>query len=253
MNISVIRPKLLEQIELDSGDYFIVVDTFRATTTLTVIAEIGVKTIYVVKNQHDARFVQDQLCSDCLLVGEEKGLMIPGFDFGNSPTEILNEEIQKAKAIFTSSNGAKVLIQLKDMKNVYLGALVNLTILSETIGREAYQEEKNIFIVPAGNSFDPKEYVIEDWITSVLLVKKITSRKKFQITVQDDFWNRTIRLLDEGADIKDLIINSKNGKYLTKIGFEKDLYFSASIDKMSNFLKVKKWLKIDESDCIVLE
>ena len=38
-----------------------------------------------------------------------------------------------------------------NLKNVYLGALVNLTSLSETVGKLASLEEKDIFIIPAGN------------------------------------------------------------------------------------------------------
>ncbi len=253
MNIFIIRPKLITQFEFNDEDYFIVVDTFRATTTLAVLANYGIKTIYVVNNQHDARFVQKQKCSDCLLIGEEKGIRIPGFDYGNSPTEISKERIQNKNAIFTSSNGAKTLIQLKNMKNVYLAALVNMTSLSETVGKLAFQKEKNIVIIPAGNHYNLDDYIVEDWITSALIARKITETRNFQITNRDEFWDKTTRLLDEEADIKDLLIKSKNGRYLTKLGFERDIHFSISIDRLGDFLKVKKWLKIDDSDCIVLE
>jgi hypothetical protein len=37
------------------------------------------------------------------------------------------------------------------------------------------------------------------------------------------------------------------------LGFEDDVIFSISIDKTDNFLKVKKWLKINDYDCVVLE
>ncbi len=253
MNISVIRPSYLNQFNFDDEDFFLVVDTFRATTTLAVLANLGAKKIYVVNDQHDAKHVQEELCSNCLLIGEERGIKIAGFDYGNSPSSILRERIQNKSVIFTSSNGAKTLIQLRNMKNVYLGALVNLSSISEFVGKLASKEKKNIIIIPAGHNNNSDEFIVEDWITSVLITKKIIEMESFKIVKQDEFWNKSLKILDQRANLEHLLVNSTNGRYLTKLGFENDIIFSISIDKMNNFLKVKEWLKIGNSDCIVLE
>ncbi len=60
-------------------------------------------------------------------------------------------------------------------------------------------------------------------------------------------------MLKEESTLEKLLINSPNGKYLIELGFEDDVTFSISIDKTDNFLKVKKWLKINDYDCVVLE
>lgn len=253
MKILIIRPNSLRLSDFDEEDIFLVIDTFRATSTLAVLAESGVENIFIVKNQEEARILQKQLCPDCLLIGEEKGLKIKGFDYGNSPSILYEKNLANRNVVFTSSNGAKTLILLKNKKYVFLGALVNLTSISEKVSKLAAKEKKNVIIIPAGHHGDPREYVLEDWITSVLIARRISERTEFPIVIQDDFWNKTVDALKEESTLEKLLINSPNGKYLIELGFEDDVTFSISIDKTDNFLKVKKWLKINDYDCVVLE
>ncbi|MHA1218511.1 MAG: 2-phosphosulfolactate phosphatase [Candidatus Heimdallarchaeaceae archaeon] len=253
MRISTIRPNLLRLSDYDKEDIFLVIDTFRATSTLAVLAESGVENIFIVKNQEEARILQKQLCPGCLLIGEEKGLKIKGFDYGNSPSILYKKNLENKSVVFTSSNGAKTLILLKNKKNVFLGALVNLSSISKKVSKLAAKEKKNVIIIPAGHQGNPKEYVLEDWITSVLIARKISELTEFPIVTQDDFWDKTIDVLDEKSTLEKLLINSPNGMYLAELGFEKDVIFSISVDKIGNFLKVKKWLKINDYDCVVLE
>ena len=142
---------------------------------------------------------------------------------------------------------------LKNKKNVFLGASVNLPSISKEVSKLAAKEKKNVIIIPAGHQGNPKEYVLEDWITSVLIARKVSELTEFPIVTQDDFWDKTIDALDEESTLEKLLINSPNGRYLTELGFENDVIFSISVDKIDNFLKVKKWLKIDGYNCVKLE
>ncbi len=253
MEILTIRPNSLHLFDYDKEDIFLVIDTFRATSTLAVLVESGVENIFIVKNQEEARILQKQLCPDCLLIGEEKGLKIKGFDHGNSPSILYEKNLENKSVVFTSSNGAKTLILLKNKKNVFLGALVNLSSISDKVSKLAAKKKKNVVIIPAGNHGDPKEYVLEDWITSVLIARRVSELTEFPIVIQDDFWDKTIDVLDEESTLEKLLINSPNGKYLAELGFEDDVIFSISVDKINNFLKVKEWLKINDYDCVMLE
>ena len=253
MEVSVIRPNYLDEYNLDRDDFYIVIDTFRATTTLSFLASFGSKNIYVVNDKNDAIAVKKQFCKDCLLIGEERGIKIKGFDFGNSPSELVKEDVRNKDVIFTSSNGAKTLVKLKRMNNIFLGALVNLTTLSTEIANLAFQSKKNIILIPAGNYHKPEKFVLEDWITSALIVENISKIKDFTVINRDKYWDKTTKILNKGEDLTDLIIGSRNARYLAKIGYQNDVLISTMKDEINNLLKVKKWLKIDESNCVVLE
>ncbi|MCE7738639.1 MAG: 2-phosphosulfolactate phosphatase [Candidatus Heimdallarchaeota archaeon] len=100
MRILTIRPNLLRLSDYDKEDIFLVIDTFRATSTLAVLAESGVENIFIVKNQEEARILQKQLCPGCLLIGEEKGLKIKGFDYGNSPSFLYKKNLENKSVVF---------------------------------------------------------------------------------------------------------------------------------------------------------
>ena len=58
MEILTVRPNSLHLSDYDKKDIFLVIDTFRATSTLAVLAESGAKDIFIVKNQEEARILQ---------------------------------------------------------------------------------------------------------------------------------------------------------------------------------------------------
>src|SRR5690242_5515107 len=85
----------------------IVVDALRASTTLSVMLDQGAERILVVADVEDA-FALAAQTPGALLAGERGGQPLPGFDFGNSPLEILSApRLDGRTVVFTSSNGAQ--------------------------------------------------------------------------------------------------------------------------------------------------
>lgn len=253
MRISVIRPSLLEKAEYDSTTVFVIIDTFRATTTLSTLKDSGVKRFYVVKNKEEAGYLKQKYYPNSLLIGEEHGLKIEGFDYGNSPTALLGKKLSSKQVIFTSSNGAKTMLLLEPNQNVFLAALVNLSSVSTKICDLVEKIQADILIVPAGVYENPNHYAIEDWITAVYFVEKINEKLRYSLHVQDVFWNKTKELLNSQEDIGSLLIKSEAGQHLAHIGYSEDVHFALKIDKHSNFLKVKKWLNFDGLKCVEIE
>ncbi len=253
MKISVIRPSLLEKTYFESNSIFVVIDTFRATTTLSTLKNSGVKNFYVVENKEDAEFLKQKSLLDCLLIGEERGIKIEGFDYGNSPSSLLGEKLSSREVIFTSSNGAKTLFLLESKVHVYLAALVNLSSVAQAVSNIALENNSEIVVIPAGIFENSKIYAIEDWITAVHLVEKITKIIPYLVCIKDKFWKKTIKILGEKRSIGSLLINSDAGQYLEKIGYGEDILFAINLDRFNNFLKVKKWRNFDDLKCVELE
>lgn len=68
-----------------------------------------------------------------LLIGEREGKKLPGFDFGNSPTELASEALQGKYIAHTTHAGTQGLVNAKKAKMVLTGALVNAKATAEYI------------------------------------------------------------------------------------------------------------------------
>lgn len=254
MKISVLRPSFLKIMNYDPSTIFVIIDTLRATTTLSTLKNLGVKKFYIVRNKEDARKLKMNFFPSSLLIGEEHGTKIKDFDYGNSPTALLAENhLSSEQVVFTSSNGSKTMLHLESMDYVYLAALVNLSKTAETVIGVSKANKSEIVIVPAGVFNNPNLYAIEDWITAVYLIEKINKIISYPVHTEDQFWGKTKKILDKNTNFQSLLINSTAGQYLEKIGYAQDVIFCSNFDMFHNFLKVKKWLNFSGLKCVELE
>src|SRR5262249_61091165 len=70
---------------------------------------------------------------DALLCGEREGLLIPGFDLGNSPSEYAAAVVQGRTLLFASTNGSLALRAAQGARRRVLAAFVNLAAVVERI------------------------------------------------------------------------------------------------------------------------
>jgi 2-phosphosulfolactate phosphatase len=213
----------------------------------------GIEKIIVVQEGSCAKKLRNEIFPKYLLIGEEGGLKIPGFDYGNTPSQFYDQDFSKKRVIFTSTSGAKTILLLKPQKNVFIGSLLNLERLSEEVSLIMKDEVSDLYIIPAGYYKDENAYTVEDWITSLLIANKIVEKTDELIESQNNFFLKTKQLYEEEPNISRLLRSSPNAKNLIKLGFEEDVDFALSVNKIDNFLKVKKWLNFGEINCVALE
>ena len=253
MKISVMRPSLLEDTDYDSDTIFVIIDTLRATTTLSALKESNATKFHIVNNKENARLLKKELYPNSTLVGEERGIKVEGFDFGNSPSELIGRTLLSDHVIFTSSNGAKVLLILENKMHVYLAALVNLSRVTKEILEVAKTYNSTIVVIPAGIFGDPEHLSIEDWVTAYYIVRKITENLALEICVKDEFWKEIQKIIQNTPDIESLLVNAEASQYLKNIGYEEDVFFALKQDVFDNFLKVKKWESFGDIKYVELE
>ena len=91
----------------DAVGLVVVIDVFRCFTTEAVAFENGAKEIVLVAEIEEAFDLQKQGRGD-LLMGEVGGKKPQGFEFGNSPYELKNEDLT-GKTIIQSTRAGTVL------------------------------------------------------------------------------------------------------------------------------------------------
>jgi phosphosulfolactate phosphohydrolase-like enzyme len=129
----------------------VIVDTFRATATVPVSMCAGVKTLVVLKDTSAARKIKSENPS-AILAGEKGGLLLPGFDVGNSPygiRELMKDAKNKGRMlILNTGNFSRVLeesISLVD-GSVICGGVVNRKYMVEYIKKKIKSFKSIIFI-----------------------------------------------------------------------------------------------------------
>lgn len=103
----------------------VIIDVYRAYTCTPLLFSLGIKKAILVATPSDAFALKDH-DSDIVLIGEVGGIPIEGFDFGNSPSQILNAKPDqfKGKTVVqrTSSGVQGAIAALAAAEEVLLGS-----------------------------------------------------------------------------------------------------------------------------------
>ncbi|HBC17805.1 MAG TPA: 2-phosphosulfolactate phosphatase, partial [Alcanivorax sp.] len=103
----------------------VIIDVIRAFTTSHHAFRKGLRCIWPVENAEQAFALRDEHLPDALLAGEVDALPIKGFDFGNSPWEIDQADLQDRELILRTTNGVAATLKARDSKEVLVAGLVN--------------------------------------------------------------------------------------------------------------------------------
>jgi 2-phosphosulfolactate phosphatase len=116
-----------------SGSVVVMVDAFRASTTIAVLISKGARVVPVASVAAAASAATD------FRIGERGSAKVAGFDFGNSPTEILGSEIPPGSTVaLSTTNGTRIVEAARGAKTILTGAFVNAGILAECLAGGTY-------------------------------------------------------------------------------------------------------------------
>lgn len=92
------------------GGTAVVVDVLRAFTTASLACALGADHVLLAAGTQEAFALRDQLDGDALLVGEDGGLPIPGFDLSNSPVEVVGADVVGRVLVHRTTSGTRAAI-----------------------------------------------------------------------------------------------------------------------------------------------
>ena len=252
MKVRVISTFSFAKLKKKKKAVFVVIDTFRATSSIVTMMNSGASRIFVTDNGDNAKKLKALLLPDALLIGESKGIMIEGFDYGNTPSIFSRKSFKGKDIIFTSSSGAKAITGLKAQNNIFIGSLLNLNSVITKVAEIAKKEEHDIFILPSGSAWDETMYVIEDWLTGILMANNLSSRFGFIDISKGDFYSKTEEITEGEYVLTHLLKNSPNGKALVELGFEDDVDFAVRLSKINNAPEIKEFREMEGiSFCVI--
>lgn len=194
----------------------VVIDVLRAFTTTCFHFANGAVKIIPVGEVEEARKLRKQN-PHFVLAGERLGEKQPGFDFGNSPFELLNVDLQGKTVIFTTSTGTKGILRSTQAQEIITGSFVNAGAVTTYIQKRRPSE---ITLLCTDEREDPN---LEDWQLALFLSGKLRGQ-------QTDF--DKIR--------KQLLLRSGLHPFIydpQKAGLKKDLHLALELDRFDFVVK----------------
>jgi 2-phosphosulfolactate phosphatase len=112
----------------------VVIDVFRAFSVEAYLFAGGAEKVIPVADEKLAYRLKAEH-PEYLLIGERGGKMLPGFDAGNSPSQLLGIDVRGKTAVHTTSAGTQGLFGAKNADRIFGGALVNAAATAEYLKR----------------------------------------------------------------------------------------------------------------------
>ena len=121
----------------------VIIDVFRAFTVEAYLVNNGVQKLIPVGNKQIAYDYKEKH-KDCILIGERRGIMLEGFDYGNSPTQIEKIDFSGKTVVHTTSSGTQGIANTQNAKEILTGSLVNAKAIAEYIKSLLEGENPNL-------------------------------------------------------------------------------------------------------------
>src|SRR5450759_3799703 len=102
----------------------VIIDVFRAFSVACYAVDSGAVRIIAASEVSEAFHLKEKY-KNSVLVGERDEKKIAGFDFGNSPTEIIKADLSGKTVIQTTTAGTQGLINAAKAETILTGSFVN--------------------------------------------------------------------------------------------------------------------------------
>ena len=158
-------PALLHLYDL-SNAVVVIIDVFRATSTIAAALHNGAKCVIPVDEVAKAIEVSKQI--DGIAAGERDGKLAEGLQHGNSPLEYSKDFIKDKTLVLTTTNGTKLLQMALDNKatTIITGSFPNLSAVCTFL----INENKNVVLGCAGWK---DRFNLEDTLFAGAVIAKI--------------------------------------------------------------------------------
>jgi 2-phosphosulfolactate phosphatase len=199
----------------------IVIDVLRATSTMITVLSRGCSGIIAVESLQEANeWHQD----GDLLIGERFCQKIPGFDYGNSPLEFLQADLEGKRVIMTTTNGTRGIQKASYGEHVLAGSLLN----GKACAQLAAELGRDVVIICSGTQDD---FSLEDGLCAGQIADELmTSCGEANVTLNDLGIALRNSFLQVKDDIEHALFHCWNGIRLNDLGFGSDIRYCAQLN-----------------------
>ena len=173
-----------------ASDTVVVIDVLRSFTLAAVMLARGAQAIYPVERIADATALFRQLDNVVSIGAVGGGDPVPGFDFGNSPSLLMQAELAGKQAVMTTAAGVRGLQRFRHARQLYATSLVCAAATAEAIRAAGARE---VCFVITGEWVDrdgDEDIACADYIEALLRGLPVAPEAFVQRVRQSDFGQR---------------------------------------------------------------
>ncbi|MBE0651252.1 MAG: 2-phosphosulfolactate phosphatase [Bacteroidales bacterium] len=180
----VLAPRLFSDSIVKKPYVVVVVDVFRATTSICAALDYGVKAIIPVKRIRFARFFKRL---GYIVAAERGGKKVRFADLDNSATSFFNPIYKGKEIVYSTTNGTKAIKMAAGASEVIIGSFLNLDAVAEWI----YKSNKNVIIFCAGwkNMVNMEDSLFAGALSEILMNKYEFNTDSDSVNMAVDQWN----------------------------------------------------------------
>jgi 2-phosphosulfolactate phosphatase len=209
-----LSPALFQFHDVQKDTLVVVVDIFRASSTICAAFAAGAAAIIPIASIEEA----EEMKRNGYLVGAERNVARCDFaDFGNSPFEYSREKVEGQTLAFTSTNGTQAIEVAAKVDTLIIGAFSNIN----TVADYCIQKGQNVVVVCAGWN---NRMNLEDSLFGGALAELLIESGEFSIG--SDAMSMGLSLWKEGkTDLTSYLSKSEHIQRLLTHNLEKDIHF----------------------------
>ena len=211
-------------------DCAVVIDVLRATTTIATALDAGAEAVQAFSNIEELMRQSESWSADKRLrAGERGGVMVEGFDMGNSPLMFKPELVKDKRLFLTTTNGTRALHRVAKSPQVITAAQINRR---AAVNYLLEAQPETVWIVGSGWQGD---YSVEDTACAGAIARSILQQSDTPII--DLFGNDevigAIALYDQWQDnLLNVFRQCSHGQRLLRLNGEEDLKYCSQTDTL---------------------
>jgi 2-phosphosulfolactate phosphatase len=219
-------PELIHLHEV-TGKLVVVVDIFRATSTMVAALAHGVTEILPFAELEACRGMQNK---GYLIAAERDGLTAPGFELGNSPVAYTGGAYAGRKLAMTTTNGTVAIEKSKDAAEILIGAFPNLQATA------TYIQSRNLDVLIHCAGWKGR-FNLEDSLYAGALVQALSGSHTNQ---EDGALAMGSLFAQEGNNLASYLAQASHAKRLQNHGIEADIAFCLSLNLYNQVVGVSQ-------------
>jgi 2-phosphosulfolactate phosphatase len=220
-----LTPLPFTKADLD-GRTVVVIDVLRACTSICAALLAGARGVIPTDGPGEAGDMRLKIGADMTVVaGERDGVKLESFNFGNSPSEFTRESVGGKYVVMTTTNGTTILSRSFKSDPVFAVGLVNVSKVAERVARV----NRDVVVVCSGQDGG---FSIEDTICGGMLIHLLSTAHQKQVTVNDAGSLALLLYRTNKTAIKQTLEQGEHGRFLTSLGFGRDVETAAEVDSM---------------------
>lgn len=138
-----LSPALLHLFNLDKT-IVVVIDVFRATSTISAALGNGAKEVIPVDDV-EACIALGKQTPNSITAGERNGEIAPGLEYGNSPSTYNKDFIEGKTLVLTTTNGTRLLYQAAAAEEILTASFFNIQATADYL----LKQNKNVLLACA--------------------------------------------------------------------------------------------------------